>query len=107
MFTNMTGCTIYEKTVLNRSPTYVRHVTGHIYWQPSEGQAGGKDREAQDEAYVCIPAASTDYLPKPDDKIYKGIVNDEQPPQSSHTIMKVKDLRYGSPKVQHIELTVR
>lgn len=107
MFTNMTGCTIYEKTVLNRSPTYIRHVTGEIYWQPSEGQASGKDREEQNNAYVCIPASSTDYLPKPDDKVFKGIAVDEQPPQNSHTITEVKDLRYGSLRVQHIELTVR
>ena len=107
MFTNCPGCTVYEKKVLNRSPTYVRHVLGALYWQPSEGESGGKDRAEQDNIFVSVPEASVTYLPKPDDRIVRGMIEDEQPPQTAHTVMNVKDLRYGSPRVRHIELTVR
>lgn len=107
MFTNRSGCTVYEKTVQNRAPTYVRHVLGALYWQPSEGQTGGKDRTEQDDIFVSVPEASVTYLPKEGDRIVGDIVLEEQPPQSAHTVMNVKDLRYGSPRVRHIELRVR
>lgn len=107
MYTNIDGCTIYEKTVVNREPVYVRHVTGRVYWQPSVGESDGKDRSEQNSIFVSIPAASVDYLPKTDDRIVGSIIEDEQPPQTAYTIVNVKDLRYGSPKVQHIELTAR
>ena len=47
MFTNCEGITIYEKTVVNRAPAYVKHTTGNVYWQPSEGQTDGQDRRSQ------------------------------------------------------------
>ena len=104
MFTNCEGITIYEKTVVNRAPAYIRHTTGHIYWQPSEGQTGGKDRHPQKSVFVNIPEASTTYLPKEDDRVVKGIIDDEAPPHETLTVMNVKDLRFGSPRVRHIEL---
>lgn len=107
MYTNIDGCTIYEKTVVNRAPVYVRHVTGRVYWQSSVGESAGKDRSEQDNIFVSIPTGSIDYLPKKEDRIVDGIIEDTQPPQTAHTIMNVKDLRFGSPKVQHIELTAR
>lgn len=107
MYTNIEGCTIYEMTKVNRAPAYVRHVTGRVYWQPSVGESGGKDRSEQDNIFVSVPKASTDYLPKTDDRIVGSIIEDSQPPQTAYTITNVKDLRYGSQKVQHIELTAR
>lgn len=107
MFTNKAGCTIYEKTTVNRATAYVRHITGSVYWQPSVGESDGKDRNEQNSIFVSIPAASADYLPNEGDRITGDIITDEQPPESAYTIANVKDLRYGSPKVQHIELTVK
>lgn len=104
MYTNSTGCTIYEKITVNRAPAYVRHTTGAIYWQPSFGEESGKDRTPKKSVFVNIPEASTDYLPKEDDRVVNGIVEDAAPPNTALTVTNVKDLRYGSPKVRHIEL---
>lgn len=107
MFTNIEGCTIYEKTVVNRAPAYIRHVTGPAYWEPSIGETDGKDRAEQNSIFVSLPSASVTYLPKTDDRIVGEIIGDETPPPTAHTVMNVKDLRYGSPRVQHIEITAR
>lgn len=105
MFTNREGCTIYEKTVANRAPVYIRHTTtGPIYWQPSFGEESGKDRTPKKSVFVNIPESSTEYLPKEDDRVVNGIVEDAAPPNTALTVTNVKDLRYGSPKVRHIEL---
>lgn len=107
MFTNIAGCTIYEKTEVNRAPAYVRHVTGPVYWEPSIGETDGKDRAEQNSIFVSIPSESVTYLPKTDDRIVGEIIIDVTPPATAYTVTNVKDLRYGSPKVQHIELTAR
>jgi len=105
MFTNCEGCTIYEKTVVNRAPVYIRHTTtGPIYWQPDEGQMDGKDKKPQKKVFVNMPATSVDYVPKVDDRVVCGIINDTAPPPDALTVDNVKDLRYGSPRVQHIEM---
>lgn len=103
MFTNKNGCTIYEKTVQNRAPTYIRHVTGAVYVETTSAQENGSDRTPDNEIFISIPADSVTYVPKTDDRIVCGIVDDEQPPQTATTIMSVQDFRYGSPFIQHIE----
>lgn len=107
MFTNIEGCTIYEKTVVNRAPAYIRHTTGPAYWQPSVGETTGADRTDQNDIFVSLPAASVTYLPKKDDRIVGAVINDTAPPNSAFTVANVKDLRYGSPRVQHVEITAR
>lgn len=104
MFTNIEGCTIYEKTVVNRAPAYVKHTTGAVYWEPSYGETGGNDRRPKNSTFVSIPEKSIEYLPKEDDRVVCGIIEDETPPNNALTVSNVKDLRYGSPKVRHIEL---
>jgi hypothetical protein len=105
MFTNCEGCTIYEKTVVNRAPAYTKHVTtGPIYWQPSFGETSGTDRRPKNSVFVNIPEASANYLPKEDDRVVRGIIEDAAPPKDALTVMNVKDLRFGSPRVRHIEL---
>lgn len=106
MFTNCEGCTIYEKTVVNRAPAYIRHTTGRIYWQPSVGQTGGNVRHSRNNIFVNIPEASTTYLPKCDDRVVRGIIEAAAPPHDALTVMVVKDLRFGSPRVRHIELNL-
>ena len=106
MFTNCEGCTIYEKTTVNRAPAYIRHTTADIFWQPSDGQTGSKDRQEQRSVFVSIPETSTTYLPKKDDRVVRGILDAETPPHNAFTVMNVKDLRYGSKRVRHIELTL-
>lgn len=107
MFTNSIGCTVYEKTIFDRNVIYIRHVFGKIYWQSSLSETTGKDRQERDNIFISVPAASADYLPKKEDKIVNGIIAETQPPADAYTVTNVKDLRYGSPKVQHIEITAK
>lgn len=108
MFTNTEGCTVWEKTVQNRAPTYIRHETGAVYCEDTDAQSDGKDRSPDDKMLIVIPAVNLGgYIPKPDDRIIRGIVPDSQPPQTAMTVMQIKDFRYGSPHVQHIEVTAK
>lgn len=111
MFTNRKGCTVYEKTVQNRSPTFVRHEIKNIYWEDTQSQElnsrqGNNYRTSKNEALIFIPEKSlTDYLPKVGDKIVGEIIPNEQPPDNTMTIMTVKNFRFGSPAVRHLEVT--
>lgn len=107
MFTNHAGCTIFEKIKRGREPSYVRHTTGPCYIEQNHGQSSGSDRIPQNSDFISIPEASADYLPKPDDRIVYSIIDGDVPPADALTIMTVSDLRFGSPRVRHIELTAR
>ncbi len=107
MFTNRKGCTIYEKTVRNREPTYIRHTTGAIYWEETLKEHSGSDRSPQNEIFISIPENSSDYLPKPDDRVIGEIILNELPPKHSFIIISVSDRRYGSAKVRHIEVRAK
>lgn len=107
MFTNRNGCTIYEKTVRNRSPAYIRHVTGKVYVETESAQKNGSDRTPDNEIFISIPASSVTYVPGVGDRIVCSIIDNEQPPVTALTVMNVKDFRYGSPFVQHIEVTAK
>lgn len=104
MFTNINGCTVYEKAKHNREPIFIRHQTADVYWEETLSQRDGKDRTPANRALIIIPNDSADYCPKPGDKVIGMIIADERPPADAMTIMSVKDFRYGSPKVQHIEV---
>lgn len=108
--TNVDGLTIWEKTVIDRAPAYIRHEFGASYWEDTRGQtATGTDaRSPADTCFVAIPVVSIgDYLPKKDDKIIAGIVTDERPPNNALTVMQVKNFLYASPKMQHIEVNAK
>lgn len=107
MYTNREGCTIYEKTVQNRAPTYIRHITGAVYVETTSAQESGSDRKQDNAVFISIPADSVAYVPKKDDRIVCSVIDDEQPPPTAMTIMSVRDLRFGSPFIQHIEVTAK
>lgn len=73
MYTNREGCTIYEKTVQNRAPTYIRHVTGEVFAETTFSQENGSDRKPDNGLFISIPAKSVTYVPKTDDRIVCGI----------------------------------
>lgn len=104
MITNRKGCTIYEKTVQNRAPTYIRHITGAVWLEASSGQRNGSDRKPDNGIFVSIPETSLSCVPKPGDLIVGEIIDDEQPPVTALTVMSVHDYRHGSPGVRHIEV---
>ena len=114
MFTNCEAITIYEKCVgADGFPAYMAHPIQNVYWEQRVGQHANKNANksnmAQEHAvYLAIPAASlTDYMPKYDDLLVKGLQPVAQPPdtEKSYTITAVTDCLYGSQAVQHIEVT--
>lgn len=107
MFTNKSGCTVYEKTVHNRAPTFIRHETGAVYWEDAKSQESGSDRTPQNSVFVSVPVDNIDFVPKVGDKIVCGIIPDLQPPATAMTIMSIEDFRYGSRSVQHWEVTAK
>ena len=109
MFTNKPACTIWEKTSVNHAPAYVRHETGAVYWEDTRGQqvAGTDSRSPDDHVFLAIPVGSIGgYIPKNEDRILPGTVEDASPPKDALTVMQVKDFRYGSAHMQHIEVTL-
>lgn len=110
MFTNRSACTVWEKTIVNHAPAYVRHVTGAVYWQDTRGQtvSAGDARSPDDSVFLAIHADQIGgYLPKKDDRILPDEVDAVSPPHDALTVMQVKDFRYGSHTMQHIEVTLK
>ena len=108
MYTNKIGCTVYERTVgKDRMEAYVRHFFPTIYGEDVRGQTqSGTSMKQQDSVLCIIPASSlSGYLPKRSDRIFCGRCSDAEPPEECRTVMEVKDFRYGSAGVQHIEVT--
>ncbi len=108
MFTNSEGCTVWEKAVKDHTPMYIRHQTGAVYCETTYAQAqSGTNREPECRLFLCIPAPSVTYVPKPDDRLLPCICTDEKPPSTAYTVTTVKDFRYGSANVQHLEVTAK
>lgn len=109
MFTNTPAVTVWEKTVINRAPAYIRHQTGEAYWEDTHGETvGGITRNPDDKMLMIVSAANLGaYMPKTDDRIMNGAVNDAQPPKDALTVTSVNDFRYGSARVKHIEVTAK
>lgn len=113
MFTNTPSVTIWEKTVINHTQTYIRHQTGASYWEDTNGEViseagNGVTRNPDDRALMIVSAENLgEYLPKADDRILNGAVDGAQPPKNALTITSVNDFRYGSSNVQHIEVTAK
>ncbi len=109
MFTNTPGVTVWSKAVINHTPTYIRHQTGAAYWEDTTGETiNGITRNPDDKVLMIVSASNLGaYMPKTDDRIMNGIVADAQPPKNALTIASVKDFRYGSDSVQHIEVTAK
>lgn len=106
MFTNAPCCTIWEKVVQNRSPTYIRHLTGAVYWEDYIGESEGNDRKPVNSSLIIIHENNIGtYTPKPDDRIMRGDAESLQPLPNAMTVKKVNDFRYGSDAVRHIEIS--
>ena len=114
MFTNCEAITIYhQEDIVNHKPIFSRHIIQNVYWEESIGSIqSGKEMQQSDNIYVCIPAKSmTDYVPVREDILCRGIVpadlpiHEIQKSRNKHTIIAVADCRYGSPDVQHIEVS--
>lgn len=107
MVTNRKCCTIWGHTVVDRTPTYLRHETGKVYWEDVKGQSSMANdaRSPADSVFLSIPEDSLNgYMPKPDDRIMEGSINKEKPPLNALTVTSVRDCLHGSKAVRHIEV---
>lgn len=109
MITNRSGCTIYEKTTnpQTRTAEYVRHEVGALFVEDERGISTGTDRASNDSVFLSIPAASTAYFPRKDDRVALYATDATDPPRDALTITYVGDFRHGSAAVQHIEVTAK
>ena len=104
---NVEAVTIWEKTIVDRAPAYIRHEIGPAYWQGQSGQTiDGKSRNQEDSIFCAIPVDSlSNYLPKRDDLLVSGLCGENFPSGKKFTIVNVKNFLYGSEEMQHIEVT--
>lgn len=107
MFTNTKIITVFHKTVNaeKRLPIWEKHVFHDVYWENCSAQAEETKGMGESNLILCmIPETSlTDFIPCKDDKISLGNAKEA----GNLTIMDVKDFRYGSEHVHHIEVTAK
>ena len=105
--TNVPAVTIWAKDISGRAPTFVRHVYGPSYWQDCRGESTARDPD--DNTFAAIPVTSLldGYIPKKDDRILPAASDATSPPAGAMTITQVKDFRYGSAFMQHVEMTIK
>ena len=107
MFTNTKVITVFHKTTdtEKRLPIWEKHLFYGVYWENCSGQSKEDEGVEENNEILCIiPEKSLkNFIPCKDDFICIGDVDEK----GSLTIMSVKDFRYGSGKVRHIEVTAK
>lgn len=105
MFTNTKVITVFHKTVKNRLPVWEKYLFYDVYWENCSGQSEENKGMTESNQILCIiPEKSLkNFIPCKDDYIGLGDVDEH----GSLTVMEVKNFRYGSGKVQHIEVTAK
>lgn len=107
MFTNTKIITVFHKTIdaEKRLPIWEKHVFQNVYWENCSAQSEETKGMGESNLILCIiPEKSIkNFIPCKDDLICLGDVDE----QGGFTVMEVKDFRYGSPHVRHIEVTAK
>lgn len=107
MFTNTKIITVFHKVTdtEKRLPVWEKHLFCDVYWENCSAQSEENKGMGESNQILCIiPEKSVkDFIPCKDDKIAVGDV--ESP--DGLTVMDVKNFRYGSENVRHIEVTAK
>ena len=107
MFTNTKVITVFHKTIdaEKRLPVWEKHLFYGVYWENRSGQSEESKGMGESNEILCIiPKKSLkNFIPCKDDLICLDDVEEK----GGLTIMSVKDVRYGSRKVRHIEVTAK
>lgn len=107
MFTNTKVITVFHKStdVEKRLSTWKKHLFHNVYWENCSGQSESNKGMTESNQILCIiPEKSLkNFIPCKDDLICLGDVEEK----GSLTIMSVRNFRYGSGKVRHIEVTAK
>jgi len=110
MFANTEIITVFHKKVDSGKHLEIweKHTFRNVYWENCSAMDNSKISKSmtEDDSVFCvIPENSIgDFIPEKDDKIIKGDTNNRD---KSFTIMSVKDFRYGSDRVHHIEVNAK
>lgn len=115
MFTNTDIITVFHKGIdsAKKLPAWEKHTFTNVYWENCSAQDNSKISRSmtEDNMVLCIiPEKSiSDFIPCKDDLIAKGnFENISNPETCQHfTIMSVKDFRYGSGRVHHMEVNAK
>ena len=88
-----------------RLPVWEKYLFYDVYWENCSGQSTENKSMTENDKILCIiPEKSLkNFIPCKDDFICLGDVDEK----GSLTIMEVRDFRYGSGNVQHIEVTAK
>ena len=107
MFTNTKIITVFHKIIHaeKRLPAWEKHVFQDVYLENCSAQSEENKGMSESNLILCIiPEKSIkNFIPCKDDSITIG---DAENPEG-FTIMDVKDFRYGSKHVHHIEVTAK
>ena len=107
MFTNTEIIAVFHKETDSekRLAVWEKHVFHNVYWENCSAQSEQNKGMGESDSILCIiPEKSLKtFIPCKDDKIVYG---DAENPENL-TIMSVKDFRYGSGRVHHIEVTAK
>lgn len=115
MFTNTEIITVFHKTVDKKSRLEVlkKHNFHNVYWENCSAQDNSKISKSMTEdnmIFCIIPESSViDFIPYKDDLIVKGDFENVHNLNSNQyfTVMSVKDFRYGSDSVHHLEVNAK
>ena len=115
MFTNTDIITVFHKNIdpVQRLEVWEKHTFHNVYWENCSAQDNSKISKSMTEdnlIFCIIPENSIgDFIPRKDDKIIKGDFENLSGLKSDQcfTVMSVKDFRYGSSRVHHIEVNAK
>ena len=115
MFTNTDIITVFRKGVdpASRLEVWEKHTFRNVYWENCSAQDNSKISKSMTEdnlIFCIIPENSIgDFIPRKDDKIIRGDSENLSSLKSDQyfTVMSVKDFRYGSGRVHHIEVNAK
>ncbi len=110
MFTNTEIITVFHKKIDSEKHLEIweKHTFRNVYWENCSAMDNSKISKSMTEdnlIFCIIPEKSIEnFIPCKDDKIIKGDTDNRD---KSFTIMSVKDFRYGSKRVHHIEVNAK
>lgn len=115
MFTNTDVITVFHKGIdsAKKLPAWEKHTFPNVYWENCSAQDNSKISRSmtEDNMVLCIiPEKSiSDFIPCKDDRIVKGDCENGSNLKAGEyfTVMAVKDFRYGSTRVHHIEVNAK
>lgn len=115
MFTNTNIITVFHKCVdpVKRLERWEKHTFLNVYWENCSAQDNSKISRSmtEDNVILCIISEKSisDFIPCKDDRIIKGDCENVSNLKAGEyfTVMAVKDFRYGSNRVHHIEVNAK